>query len=76
MHHKISVLGGVVDEDYRGAICVILFNHSNTPFHVNRSLRVAQLICEKICYPELVEVEEIDDDTERGDGGFGSTECV
>jgi dUTP pyrophosphatase len=51
-HHKISVLGGVVHEDYRGAICVILFNHSKTSFYVNRGLRVAQLICEKI-YPEL-----------------------
>jgi dUTP pyrophosphatase len=61
-HHKISVMGGVVDEDYRGAICVILFNHSKTSFYVNRGLRVAQLICEKICYPELIEVEEIDDD--------------
>jgi dUTP pyrophosphatase len=49
-----------------------LFNHSKTPFYVNRGLRVAQLICEKICYPEIIEVEEIDD-TERGDGGFGST---
>jgi dUTP pyrophosphatase len=55
LNHKISVLGGVIDEDYRGTICVIFFNHSKTSFYVNRGLRVAQFICENICYPELAE---------------------
>jgi dUTP pyrophosphatase len=56
------VEGGVVDEDYRGIVCVILFNHSKTPFHIYRGDSVAQLICEKVCYPELEEVKVVDDD--------------
>jgi len=68
----IDVGAGVVDEDYRGLIQVILFNHSDTPFEVKPGDRIAQLICERIYYPELVEVTDLSD-TVRGEGGFGST---
>lgn len=50
-------LAGVIDEDYRGNVGVILYNHSNEDFTVNRGDRVAQLICEKISYPEIAESE-------------------
>jgi len=72
LHHHISVGGGVIDADYRGNVCVILFNHSVTPFQIHRGDRVAQLICEKIVYPEICEVQALGD-TERDTGGFGST---
>lgn len=49
----------MVDEDYRGVLKVVLFNHSSTDFEVKRGDRIAQLICEKIYYPELQEVEVI-----------------
>ena len=68
----IDVGAGVVDEDYRGPLGVVLFNHANADFEVKQGDRIAQLICEKIVYPELVEVEDLDQ-TERGEGGFGST---
>ncbi|XP_077285264.1 deoxyuridine triphosphatase [Arctopsyche grandis] len=68
----IDVGAGVIDEDYRGNVGVLLFNHSDKDFTVNRGDRVAQLICEKIFYPELQEVPTLTD-TERGEGGFGST---
>jgi len=48
---------GVVDEDYRGNIGVVLFNHSDKPFNISRGDRIAQLICQQICYPELEEVK-------------------
>jgi dUTPase len=48
---------GVVDEDYRGNIGVVLFNHSDKPFNISHGDRIAQLICEKIYYPELQEVK-------------------
>lgn len=48
---------GVVDEDYRGVLKVVLFNHSDLDFEVKKGDRIAQLICEKIFYPDLVEVE-------------------
>ena len=63
---------GVVDEDYRGNVGVILFNHSDTDFAVKAGDRVAQLILERIMTPEVEEVEDLDD-TARGAGGFGST---
>jgi len=72
LHHHISVGGGVIDANYRGNVCVILFNHSVTPFQIQRGDRVAQLICEKIVYPEIYEVLELGK-TERDTGGFGLT---
>lgn len=68
----IDVVGGVIDADYRGAIGVILFNHSDEEFTVKIGDRIAQLICEKIHYPKLVPVEKFDT-TERNTNGFGST---
>ncbi|KFM57258.1 Deoxyuridine 5'-triphosphate nucleotidohydrolase, mitochondrial, partial [Stegodyphus mimosarum] len=70
--HFIDVGAGVVDEDYRGNLGVVLFNFGSDVFEVKKGDRIAQLICEKICYPELEEVEKLED-TERGEGGFGST---
>ncbi|XP_035508276.1 deoxyuridine 5'-triphosphate nucleotidohydrolase, mitochondrial isoform X2 [Morone saxatilis] len=70
--HFIDVGAGVVDEDYRGNVGVVLFNFSKETFEVNKGDRVAQLVCERICYPDLVEKETLDE-TERGAGGFGST---
>jgi dUTP pyrophosphatase len=49
------IIAGVIDEDYRGNVGVLLFNHSDKDFTVNPGDRVAQLICEKIVYPELKE---------------------
>ncbi|CAH1725420.1 deoxyuridine 5'-triphosphate nucleotidohydrolase [Aphis gossypii] len=68
----IDVGAGVIDSDYRGNVGVILYNHSDNDFTVNKGDRVAQLICEKIVYPEVVEFETLDE-TDRGEGGFGST---
>ncbi|XP_028984657.1 deoxyuridine 5'-triphosphate nucleotidohydrolase, mitochondrial isoform X1 [Betta splendens] len=70
--HFIDVGAGVVDEDYRGNLGVVLFNFSKETFEVRKGDRVAQLLCEKICYPDLVEQETLDE-TDRGAGGFGST---
>ena len=70
LHHHINVGGGVVDEDYHGNLCMILFNHSDKPFHIYRGDGVAQLICQKIFYPDLEEVKKLDD-AERDNNGFG-----
>ena len=72
--HGISVLNapGTVDADYRGEVKVILVNLSNDPFTVNPGERIAQLVVARY---EKVEWDEVDvlDETERGEGGFGST---
>ncbi|XP_051000498.1 deoxyuridine 5'-triphosphate nucleotidohydrolase, mitochondrial [Acomys russatus] len=68
----IDVGAGVIDEDYRGNVGVVLFNFGKEKFEVKKGDRIAQLICEQISYPDLEEVQALDD-TERGSGGFGST---
>ncbi len=68
----IDVGAGVIDEDYRGNVGVVMFNHADQEFEVKKGDRIAQLICEQIFYPEIEQVEELST-TERGAGGFGST---
>ena len=60
LHHHIDVGSVVIDEDSRGNVEVILFNHSDKLFVVTRGDRIAQLktICEKVYYPVLQEEEE------------------
>lgn len=72
--HGISVLNapGTIDADYRGEIGVILVNLSNVPFVVNPGERVAQLVVARYEKVEWDEVEVLDE-TQRGEGGFGST---
>ena len=70
--HFIDVGAGVIDEDYRGNVGVVLFNHGSADFDVKRGDRIAQLVLERIVTPEVVEVERLDE-TQRGEGGFGST---
>ncbi|BDA40662.1 Deoxyuridine 5'-triphosphate nucleotidohydrolase [Coccomyxa sp. Obi] len=70
--HFIDTGAGVVDEDYRGEVGVVLFNHSDVDFPVKKGDRIAQLILERIMTPEVEEVEDLDS-TVRGAGGYGST---
>lgn len=70
----ITVLNapGTIDADYRGEIGVILVNLSNEEFTINNGERIAQLVIAKHERAEWVEVETLSD-TDRGEGGFGST---
>ena len=68
----IDVGAGVIDEDYRGEIGVVLFNFGNDDFEVNMGDKVAQLIFEKIKTPKVVETDSLEE-TGRGDRGYGST---
>jgi dUTP pyrophosphatase len=63
---------GTIDADYRGELQVILINLSDQEFVINRGDRIAQLVIQTVCQPSIVEVESLDN-TERGEGGFGST---
>lgn len=69
---KIDVGAGVIDKNYRGQLCVCLINSNTSPFTVTKGMKIAQLICEKISYPELFVVDSLDD-TSRGESGFGSS---
>lgn len=63
---------GVVDMDYRGEIFVALRNSSDKPYSISHKERIAQLIVSPVYYPEIEEASDLSD-TERGEGGFGST---
>lgn len=77
----IDVGAGVIDRDYSGNIGVILFNFGIEEFKVSVGDRIAQLICERISYPKLIEddkknieSERVDKHgVERGCRGFGSS---
>ena len=72
--NKISVLNtpGTIDSDYRGELKVILINLGQEKFKVENGLRIAQMVLCPIIHAKLEEVDELKD-TERGEGGFGST---
>ena len=63
---------GVIDSDYRGEIKVALYNQSDAPQAVAAGERIAQIVIAPFLHAEY-EVKDTLSDTERGEGGFGST---
>ena len=63
---------GTIDADYRGEIKVIAINHGNENFEVHHGDRIAQMVINEVIQLEIEESDNLDE-TERGEGGFGST---
>lgn len=63
---------GVIDADYRGEIMVALHNHSSEAVTIESCERIAQLVITPFITAQFEETDELGD-TERGEGGFGST---
>jgi dUTP pyrophosphatase len=63
---------GVIDSDYRGEWFIPLINHGKAPFTVEHGMRIAQLVPTKVLFPDI-EVSETLSETDRGEGGFGSS---
>lgn len=74
LKHGITVPNtpGTIDSDYRGELKVLLINHGPAPFAISRGDRVAQLVLAPVVQAAWHEVAELDE-TQRGEGGFGST---
>lgn len=74
LKNSITVLNtpGTIDEGYRGEIGVILINHSKNSFKVEKGMKIAQMVIKPVIRVNVVEVSELND-TERNEGGFGST---
>jgi len=70
----ITVLNspGTIDADYRGEIGVLLINLSNENYTIKNGDRIAQMVIAKYEQAEWLEVNHLDD-SQRGEGGFGST---
>lgn len=71
----IARRAGAIDRIYRGELKVALQNLSDTPFFIRRGDKIVQMIIVNYCDPppERKESKEALGETERGEGGFGST---
>ncbi|MEM7464342.1 MAG: dUTP diphosphatase [Pseudomonadota bacterium] len=72
--HGITCLNspGTIDADYRGEVKVLLINHGDEPFHVERGMRIAQMVIAPVYQAKIIERAK-PTNSERGSGGFGST---
>ena len=72
--HGISLSNGigVIDSDYRGEIGVGLINNGDKSFKIERGDRIAQLMFMPVCRASFALCDSLDE-TDRGEGGFGST---
>ncbi|KAG6468805.1 hypothetical protein ZIOFF_073498 [Zingiber officinale] len=73
LNYLINV--GVIDSNFRGEVCVVIYNFSTITLSLAHGSSVAQLIFEKIMTPPVIEVTNLES-TERGDGAFGSTNMI
>lgn len=74
LKHGVTVLNspGTIDSDYRGPLCVLLYNSGLEPFYVKHGSRIAQLVISRFERVAMCEQQTLDSTT-RGAGGFGST---
>ena len=63
---------GVIDVGYTGSIAVKLYNHSDKPYELKAGDKISQLVVMPILTPSFELVDDLEE-TERGNGGFGST---
>ncbi len=72
--HGITVLNtpGTIDEGYRGEVGVILINHGQQPFAIEKGMRIAQMVVKPVITVDVQEVDSLSQ-TRRGEGGFGSS---
>ena len=74
LKHNITLTNspGTIDAGYRGEIGVIMFNHGPEEFTIKRGDRIAQMVIAELPVVELEVVNALSD-SDRGEGGFGST---
>ena len=70
--HHLKTMAGVIDSNYRGELQVVLTNLGKENYHIEKGSKIAQLIISPIASFEIEEAEIVDE-TERGEGGFGSS---
>src|SRR5882724_11536695 len=69
----LDVLAGVIDSDYRGELCCLLYNAGDETVELPPESKICQLIVERIILPAPDWADDLDE-TSRGQGGFGSTD--
>jgi len=74
LKHGITMVNGVgtIDADYRGEFGVLVINLGQEAFTIEHGMRIAQMVIARHERAEWIEVDKLDE-TERGEGGYGST---
>lgn len=72
VNHSITSTG-VIDAGYTGSVVVKLYNHGSEDYVVNQGDKISQIIFLPILPYSFMKVKELEQNTERGDNGFGST---
>ena len=69
----IIVQLGTIDSDYRGSLGIMMYNHGNIPYRVQKGDKIAQAVIMPTYHGNFLVVDKLTE-TERGEGGFGSTD--
>ena len=74
LKHGVTVANapGTIDSDYRGEVAILLVNLSDQDFTIERGIRIAQMVVAPVMQVTPIATGSLPD-TDRGDGGFGST---
>lgn len=74
LKHGVTVANapGTIDSDYRGEVAILLVNLGDQDFTIERGTRIAQMVVAPVTQVTPVSIESLPE-TDRGDGGFGST---
>jgi dUTP pyrophosphatase len=71
---KLDKGAELIDSDYRGNVHAHLFNNSDNEVHITKGQKILQLVLREVWMGEVVESLDISTETNRGEGGFGSTD--
>ncbi len=74
LKHGVTILNapGTIDSGYRGEVKSIMINHGKEPFKIAKGMRIAQLAIRAVPKALFEAVDDLEE-SERGEGGFGST---
>lgn len=77
-NYGITVLNtpGTIDSDFRGEIGVILINHSTEDYTIFPGTKIAQGVVKEYVKARLIRTDKVDRNTDRGEGGYGSTGSI
>lgn len=71
---KLDKGAELIDSDYRGNCHIHFFNNSDETVNFNKGDKISQLVMREVWMGDIVQVNEVDMNTSRGTGAFGSTE--